>query len=479
MRPLRNDASRVRYRRTVRILHLCGTAVGAPWLCEILRELKGHGHEVTAVLSGPGPLAAALERLGVRVLVLDHDVLIGASPRAAVRRIRQLVALLQAERPDILHSHLFPSNVAGRIAAWLADVPIRLSMNAGPYYLETPILADLDLRTVRADTRVIASCDYTRQLYIRNGVPARMVELIYYGSNAGRFDPATADRERLRRDLNLPPGVPLVGMVAYFYPPPGAGPMVSPRLAGRSIKGHDVLLRAVPLVLERVPQAHFVLVGEGWNEAGIAHRQQMEDLAASLGVTHAVTFAGHRPDVPDVLAGLDVALQCSRSENLGGSVEALMMAAPLVVTRTGGLVDTVRHEETGLVVPSDDPPALAAAIVRLIDDRVLARRLGDAGRALMLERFTARQTGLDIDALYRTCAADPRFDGRPPRESGYRRRRSAVRWLWSPIWAFRLLVLFKQLMAARLRRQAARLVRYPLRLRRLPSRLWRLLARGR
>jgi glycosyltransferase involved in cell wall biosynthesis len=424
----------------VRVLHVCNASGGAPWLVEILRELRDRGHEVAAVVRGDdGSLAAALREIGVRYIVLDHDMLAGANPFVAARRILRLISLFRQERPDIVQAHLFSSTIATRIAAWIADVPIRLSMNTGPYYLESPILGDVDVRTAWVDTRIIASCEYTRRLYIEKGVPADAVDLIYYGSNAARFDPAHVDRGRIRRELGVGDDVPIIGMVAYFYPPSRPHPAVSPAMVNRGIKGHDVLLKAVPLVLAKLPDARFVLVGDGWGERGKAYRLEMEALAASLGIAHSVTFLGHRLDVPDLLAGFDVALQCSLSENLGGAIEALMMQAPLIVSRTGGLVDAVRDEETGLVVPPDDPPALAAAICRLIDDRALAQRLAAAGRKLMLERFTAARTGADLDDLYRSCAAAARFAGRPPHLAGYRLGRTVLRSAWSPIWALQLL----------------------------------------
>jgi glycosyltransferase involved in cell wall biosynthesis len=437
----------------VRLLHLCATSRGAPWLVEMLRELDARGHDVTAVISpGEGDLAGALDAAGIRHLALDHDVLIGARPLRAVRRIAALVRLLRRERPDVLQSHLFPSNVAGRFAGWLADVPVRLSMNAGPYFLESPIFDRVDVLTSRLDTRVIASCEYTRRLYIEKGVAADRVALVYYGSRAGRFDPATADPQRLRRDLGLPAEVPLIGMVAYFYPPAVAGPEVSPRLAGRGIKGHDILLRALPRVLARLPRAHVACVGDGWGPLGVAYQGEMKALAASLGVSHAVTFTGHRTDVVDILAGVDVAVQCSRSENLGGAIEALLMGAPLVVSRVGGLVDAVRDGETGLVVPPDDPSALADAIVRLASDRVFARRLGAAGRALMLERFTMARTADDVDVLCRALARDVGTTS-TGRLRGYRLVRTIARACRAPILAARVGVALVPMLAVRWRQR--------------------------
>src|SRR5690606_12024509 len=109
----------------------------------------------------------------------------------------------------------------------------------------------------------------------------------------------------------------------------------------------------------RLPDAKFVMVGDGWGDRGRAYEDELRALAHTLGVAPAVIFTGARRDVPDLLACFDVALQCSLSENVGGAIEALMMGTPTVVSAVGGLVDVVRHDETGLVVPPDDPQALA------------------------------------------------------------------------------------------------------------------------
>ena len=423
----------------MRILHVCGATRGAPWLLEIAVEQAARGHDVSVVVPGSdGPLPQALERAGVRVHVMPHDPFLSADPLAAWGRIWRLAHCMAAERPDIIQSHLYPANIAGRIAAWLADVPIRLSMNAGPYVLESPILRDIELRTSRADSRVIASCQHARQLYAAGGVPPRRLALVYYGSSPVRFDPARADPAAARASLGVESDTPLVGLVAYFYPPSPDGPATPPGLAGRGLKGHDVLLRAVPLVLGRVPRATFVLVGEGWDVRGRAYERKMHALARTLGVAASVIFTGHRSDVPDLLASFDVALQCSLSENVGGAIEALLMQTPLVVSATGGLVDAVRHDDTGLVVPPDDPTALADAIVSLLLDRPRATQLAARGRALMLERFTLARTVDDLHELYGQCAAELGAADRAPHELGYRRSRRLLRALASPMWGWRL-----------------------------------------
>ena len=385
------------------VVHIAATADGAAWMHQMLCGLRARGYRTTAIIGGRGgTLEARLRRDDIPYHVLDLDPFAGRSAAAAAQKLVRLVRLLRRLEPDVVQYHLFQSIILGRLAGWAADVPVRFSMIPGTYYLEAPVLGDLDLRTVWADSKVIASCEYTRTLYTRGGVARDSDRADYDGQDANLFNPDQADSARVRAELGIAPGRPVVGDVAYFYPPMPDGPFTPPRLAGRGLKGHDVLLRAVPRVLERVPDALFVLVGEGWGPGGAEVREPVESTCPRfLGVAHAVLFAGGRADIPDTLMAFDVSVQCSLNENLGGSLESLLMRRPLVASDVGGLPDAVKHEQTGLLVPPGDPAALADAIARLLIDRPLALRLGTTGRQFALERFTLDRTVGELDALYR------------------------------------------------------------------------------
>ncbi|MBM4147692.1 MAG: methyltransferase domain-containing protein [Lentisphaerae bacterium] len=389
----------------LKILHIAATPNGANWMFEITRDLRSRGHDAAALISpGQGDLAPKLQRAGVPYHVFDLDVMSVNDYAGIVRRVLKLARFLREHRFDVVHYHLFTSVILGRVAAYIADVPLRFSMCTGPFYLEAPATREVDRRTFWMDTKVIPSCEFSRKLYLEMGLPARRMERIFYGADPSAFDPAKADGGKLRREYGIPDNSPIVSMVAYFYSRLPYGKWTPPQLQGRAVKGHDTVLEAAKLVLQRNPRARFLLVGRGWEAGGEEFMLEMKSLAKSLGIDHAVIFTGMRRDIPDVLAGSDVTIQSSRSENLGGSIEALLMARPTVASAVGGLVDAVRHEETGLLVPMDDAPALAAAILRLLDNPEWAATLGRNGRALMLRDFTLSRTVDDLDQLYRTEA---------------------------------------------------------------------------
>lgn len=386
--------------RPLRIVHITATAFGAPWVVSLVKEQQRLGHAVDVILpSLDGTVAPALRQSAIPCHAAKVDFLSLPGFVARARAVFALVRLLRRLRPDVVHGHLLPSVVMARIAAWIADVPIVFGVNAGPLTLESDLFRPIEIGTAFCDTRTIASCTYTRELFIRNGIPESKTALVYYTTDQTRFDPAAADGERVRRELGIEPGTPLIGIVAYFYPPSQSLAVSGPNLLGRGVKGHEVLLHAVPRVLAAFPRAKFALVGRGWGPEGPAYERTLRELARNLGVADAVLFPGERSDVPDTLAAFDISVHPSLNDNVGGTIESLLMGRPMVVSDIRGYSDTVLHEQTGLVVPAGNAEALGDAIVRLLGDPALARRLGDNGRRHMLDRFTLARTVEDVEAL--------------------------------------------------------------------------------
>jgi glycosyltransferase involved in cell wall biosynthesis len=137
-------------------------------------------------------------------------------------------------------------------------------------------------------------------------------------------------------------------------------------------------------------------------KAGVTYRQSLIDACRNDELLRdRVLFVGNCSDVPSLLAASDVAVQCSLTESLGGTIEALLMERPVVATRVGGMPESVHDGVTGILVPPADPQALAAGILRLLENRAEAAAFGRAGRELMLERFTFARTVDDLDAIYR------------------------------------------------------------------------------
>jgi glycosyltransferase involved in cell wall biosynthesis len=392
------------------------------WMVELCASLRADGYDVVALIgSTDGGTAAALRRAGVPFAAISpyaappRWVELGTSlfrrhpfghPFArALRRahlakgVVRMAWYLRRNRIDIVHGQVIQSIIAARIAAWIARVPIRVSMVPGPYHLEVPKARKADLRTQWIDTVTVGGSARIDELYAEAGIDPRKRRVIRYGADPDVFDPARANRDVFRDELGVAPGQPLVGQVAYFYAPAPEG-WAPPSVGVRGVKGHEDFLRAARIVRRHRADVRFAVVGAGFGAAGEVYRQSVIRYAHDLELDDVLTFVSHRDDIPNVLAALDVSVQCSLNENYGGTIESLMMQRPTIATRVGAMPEAVRHEETGLLVPPSDPEALAAATLRLIDDPELAARLGRAGRELMLERFTTQRMCSDVRALY-------------------------------------------------------------------------------
>jgi glycosyltransferase involved in cell wall biosynthesis len=156
-------------------------------------------------------------------------------------------------------------------------------------------------------------------------------------------------------------------------------------------KGFDVLLRA----LGEVPQAFAVIVGDG------EQRNELRALADSLQIQDRVRWIGWRDDRRSYLPWFDVFVLPSRFEGFPlALLEALLAQKAVVATDVGSVAEAVLHDQTGLLVPSEDPRALAHSIARLLEDDALRTRLGQAGRELVRERFTATHMSRSFEGLY-------------------------------------------------------------------------------
>jgi len=387
----------------VKVCHVFACTEGGRWVYEQLDALKReHGCEVVALLGGDeGPTVDMCRRAGIRTESFDFQIFSRKGLLTFPFRVVKLALWFRRERFDVVQSHILPSTLFARPAAWLADVPVRLTMSTSPYYLQAPSIRWVEAGTAFMETGVIPSCNVTTELYREAGVAERRImPCLYYGPHEAGFDPAAAEPEGLRAEMGVPEGTPLVGAIAIFYARCADSSFVPPEVRGRFIKGHCDLIRSMHHVRREFPDARLVMVGRGW---GARAHESEEELAAFVrdeGLDDVVYFAGWRKSTPAVLVDLDVSVQASVNENLGGTIESLLMARPTVATRVGGMVDSVLDGETGILVNPEDPEDLARGICDLLRDPERGAALGRAGRARMLSGFTLTTTVPRLHDLY-------------------------------------------------------------------------------
>jgi len=374
----------------LRILEVCGAADGGGWFVDQVLELTRRGHQVECVVPGPGSVAERLRAHGVRVRELPFR---GYAPRdvpRVLRATRRLRKLAFGGDFDIVHAHLLKSIVLCRVAL-RGRGPALVSQVANVVHLGSRPLTWIDTVTMRWDSLLLASCTDFEQRYRALGATATAVS--FYGCDVDRLDPdATPDPFRAEQALDV--GMVAVGMVAHMYPTRLA------QFADVGVKGHETFIDAARIISDAHPEVRFVVVGDEFAGDG-AYRRSLERRAADLVARGVLTFLGHREDMESVLAGLDVLVNPSLSESASYTmIEASLMRRPVVASAVGGLLDTVRQEETGILVPPADVAALAAAITRLVEDPTLRRTFGVAGRAHVRRLFALEATVDSVESAY-------------------------------------------------------------------------------
>ncbi len=398
-------------------------------MIEQLRELRDrYGHDVYAVVAkGPPDLPSTtidwLRR--DRIPYFEADFVFSfTEPRELIRAVKALRDLFRREKFDVVQSSVFWSMVVARPAAWLADVPVRLAMIAGPFHLQARASRIVERISHWMETALIPSAQISVDLCRELGVSASRLPLIYYGADAGRFDPKTVPAG-IRAAHGWAEDTPIVALVAWFYHRLGSSPWIPPELHNRGVKGQEDFVKAAALVRAEFPQVKFLLVGGPFDAWSAKYMNHVRWLVTHLGLENTVIFTGFRTDVHAVLRDVNVAVQAPLNENLGGTIESLLMECPTVATRVGGLVDTIRDGETGVLVDPENPADLARGILELLRDPVRARTLARNGRKLILSRFSLDRTVDDLHALFVRLRAG-------------QRRRFPNRWiaLWRTAVAF-------------------------------------------
>jgi L-malate glycosyltransferase len=290
----------------------------------------------------------AEEGLELVALAPGHELDLKAAWKLA-RAIRRV-------QPDIVHAH-DPHGVAMASMA--------LSMLTGMPSPRLVAARRVDFRLKRNSFSkwkyrqvdlFIASSEAIHRILMRDGIPAEQIVTVHEGIDVERI--GKLPTVNLRELFFLPHNAPIVGNVAALV----------------AHKGQRHLVNAVPLVLREEPDARFVILGEG------PLRSQLEHQIRTLHLEKHVVLPGFRNDVLSCMKGFDLFVMSSETEGLGTSLLDAMAAGKATIgTDVGGIPEAIEDRVSGLIVPPSDPASLARAIVKLLKDEALAKRMGQAG----------------------------------------------------------------------------------------------------
>jgi len=291
---------------------------------------------------------------------------INTYPISQIRSLGRIRKEVSERSPDILHTYFFWPILFGRLLK-LGGVIRTLIENREDEGFNWGVHEYAWLRMTRGlPDRIVCVSDAVKRVVMeREGIEEERITVIRNG--VGTLPNAGGEAPEIRKELGIGDDHLVVGMVANF---------------NRSVKGASLLLDAVPEVVRSVPAARFLLIGKGKEE------KALRDKALSMGIGPYVFFAGYRQDIHRCYAIMDVSVLTSFSEGLSITLlESMECGIPVVVTRVGGNPEVVSDGSTGYLVPPGDVPAFAERTIRLLRDRELRKRMGEAARRRVERQF--------------------------------------------------------------------------------------------
>lgn len=338
-------------------------------LCEL-------GHPAVLVAQASGELKRRATE-GLRTVALNP------SGEFDLQAGWQLYRVLRSLTPEVVHVH-DPMGVALMAMALkfqprLRPRPLIVASRRVDFHLKKNAFSRWKYRHI--DVFITVS-DVIARMLVEDGIPADRIEVVHDGVPVGTIDKTPVSD--IHKALWLPHGSPIVGNVAALVPH----------------KGQKDLIAAAAKVVRAVPDARFVILGEG------ELRPALEQQVKSLGLDRHVFLPGFRQDVLSLQKSFDIFVMSSLTEGLGSAMlDALACGTPVIGTRAGGIPEAIEHGRTGLLVKPHHPDELAAAIVRLLKDPDLRARLGAAGRAHVETAFSVERMVEGTLAVYRSRLA--------------------------------------------------------------------------
>jgi len=290
---------------------------------------------------------------------------------------------LKRLKPDVIHAHdphgVAMASLALSLGGYGDGGPSLVASRRVDFHMKGNAFSRWKYRQVDC---YIAASEAIRQMLIGDGVPAERVVTVHEGIDVEHV--VAAAPVNVHETFWLPHHAPVVGNVAALT----------------AHKGQRYLIEAAHLVVKQIPDARFIILGEG------ELREHLEHLVKEHTLEKHVLLPGFRTDVLGCIKGFDLFVMSSVTEGLGTSLlDAMACERPIVATRAGGIPEIVEDEVTGLLVPPRDSRALAGAIVRALNDAAMRARMAAAGFARVRERFTVERMVAETASVYQTLTA--------------------------------------------------------------------------
>ncbi|MHC4788575.1 MAG: glycosyltransferase family 4 protein [Planctomycetota bacterium] len=371
--------------------------------CDLLRRRTGWDVLlVTGPPIGPeGELLSQVRRSGIPCVVVPQ-MRRALNPCRDAAAFLSLLRILRRYRPAIVQTHSSKAGILGRMAAWVARVPVIIHTVEGlPFHhCAHPLANAAFILAERAAARLTDRTVCVAQAMVDQATAAGIrprggYSIIYSGMDVDAHLRAGEGREETRRRLGFGPDDIVIGKIARLF----------------ELKGHKFVIRAAPRIVEGCSRARFLFVGEG------VLRERLEEQAAELGLRDRFVFAGLVPpeQIPALVAAMDVVVHASLREGLARVlVQGLLCEKPVVAYALDGAPEVILDGVTGRLVPAESVEELADAVLAAIQRPDEARRMAREGRRRFAERFRIRTMVNDTERLYRELLARSPTSPPPP-----------------------------------------------------------------
>ena len=305
------------------------------------------------------------------------------------RTVLAIAGLCKKYEIDILHPQLSKSNISCLLASFICKTPVVIHERG--WILFSPVYSFLlKLLHRRAAVIIANSQAVASELVSKASVKRHNIRVIYNPVDFKIFDPEKVSRKQSRRNLKISDEDFIIGFVGRLH----------------KMKGVDILIKAMPMLLDKAIDCCLVLAGDG------PEHESLEAVTTRLGIADRVIFLGMCDNVPEITAAFDVAVIPSRQEPFGRvAAELMRMKVPIVTSGAGGLSELVTDGETGLVTRENSPEEIAAAVERLADDEELRRQLAQRAYEFS-ERFDIKAHVKEIQKIYMELIEEAKGNGR-------------------------------------------------------------------
>lgn len=363
--------------RRLTILHTESSLGWGGQEIRILEEAKGlrrRGHRITIVCQPESELSIRAKEVGLEVRTLFMEKI--SYPLALLRLLR----IIEDYNVDILNTHSSRDS-------WFASIAGRLSKRKPAIirtrHLSTPISKSSISRFLYESlpNRVITTGEEIRRRMIEdNGFDGKGIISIPTGVDLDLFNPHRVNGT-LKGAWGVSEDIPAIGMVAVI----------------RSWKGHEDFVNAAAMVIKEFPESRFLIIGDG------PRKEVVEGYIRERALQDSIIMTGHRDDIPQVMASLDILVLSSyANEGLPQSLtQAMAMEKPVIASNVGSIPEVIIEGETGYLVPPRNPSALAEKIISLLKDNGLRLEMGKTGRRLVTSRFSLEGMLDKIENLYK------------------------------------------------------------------------------